>query len=237
MRDQHPSARDLLQMSFSEVLTPIATAHTYLQLLQRAKQLPQDERDAFLAAALRQTGRAIELARHARKECDAILSPEHNDSVVRQRRDKKDGMRVLIVPRDEGDEQVAWIFLFTLQQERPAWDVLKMDPVEPRDFIKQMAFLDADCVLIADNWHLISGHFVRYTETIPLPIIAVFAYFTPDAARALRRNSIYPIAAPCDMDELLTTIETQVPLLRDEIASPDRAQLARAAAERFFSKR
>ena len=138
-------------------------------------------------------------------------------------------MRVLVVGRDVNPQ--SRMFTRFLQTERPDWDVETMGDVAAATFMKAMLSITADCVILADQWDVICGYLTHYKETIPIPIIAVFAYWTPGAVFRLRCYSVYPMAAPCTVDALLEAVEVQTPILREEIANPERAEIARQAAQ------
>lgn len=142
-------------------------------------------------------------------------------------------MRVAIVGAK--GEDVSRIFVYVFQRAYPDWEIINLGHVPAQQFVEEIPSLTADCLVIADYNALVNGYLVRQKHNIP--IIAVYSYYTPDSAYRVRCNSVYPLPAPCSMDDLLEIVETQYPILRDEIASSNRTELAQAAADKMVPAR
>lgn len=143
-------------------------------------------------------------------------------------------MRVVIVGRDVNPQSK--LYTLILQEDRPHWETVNMGDISHTRFIEELPSITGDCIVLADQHDVIGGYLAQPEPTIPIliPYIAVFSYWTPQAAYRLRCNSIYPMASPFAFEELPVIIETQTLILCAELASPNRAMLAREAAKEMF---
>lgn len=127
----------------------------------------------------------------------------------------------------------AWMFEGVIKELRPEWEVRAFPPQALP--VEEMTDGDYDVYILSDDWGVVHSHILPNLPVKKPTIVQAHQYF-PDTITQLRRNSIWidPMVAP-DITTIPEYIESIVQVLTEELASPDREQRARRAAEQLVS--